>query len=341
LIGLNRRLFPANVVVYEQFQHFWLLPCLKVAAELDLAWILKEGPMTLEEIAGRVNADPDALFRVMRALASQGFFRQLKDGRFANTRLSKPLADGQGSMRNMILHHLGKVNWNLMGNLSYSVRSGEEAFTDLFGKGIYEFLSGHPEESAIFERSMSNLTRLAIDPLLNACDFSVFPILADIGGGEGTLLATILTRHPGIQGVLMDLPGSAARAGEAIRSKGLADRIRIVEGDFFSDPPPVADGYMIKNVLHNWGDPECTRILRNINKSMPVSGTLLILEMIVEENNRPSFAKLIDIQMMVSMAGGRERTLREFMSLLESSGFRISRIIPTIAPLSVIECKKI
>jgi hypothetical protein len=98
---------------------------------------------------------------------------------------------------------------------------------------------------------------------------------------------------------------------------------------------------MIKNVLHNWGDPECTRILRNINKSMPTSGTLLILEMIVEENNRPSFAKLIDIQMMVSMAGGRERTLGEFMSLLKSSGFRISRIIPTIAPLSVIECKKI
>jgi hypothetical protein len=340
LIRLNRSLFPANVVLYEQFQAFWLLPCLKVAAELDIAGILKEGPKTAEEIAGLVRAHPGSLFRLLRALASQGIFRQKKDGTFINTTLSIPLAEGNNSVRSMILHHLGKVNWNLVGELSYSVKTGKEAFPLLYGKDVYSFLSEQPDEFSVFDRSMSDLSRISVDPLLNAFDFSGFRTIADIGGGEGLLLSFILAKNHAASGILLDLPDAAEKARITFRQQGIEDRTSIVEGSFFEIVPPEADCYILKNVLHNWGNEDCLKILRNIRKAIPVHGKLYIMEMIVGKGNKPSFSKLIDIQMMVMNKGAKERTLSEFSDLLAQAEFVPIRVIPTIAPVSVIECRR-
>ena len=340
LIRMNRRLFPSQVVLYEQFQNFWLLPCLKVAAELGLADILQEGPRTPEELAVQVGADPGSLARVLRALASQGIFRRLKDGRYTNSRLSRPLGSGKDSVRSMILHHLGKVNWNLLGELSYSVRTGKEAFPELYGKEVYDFLSERKDEFNIFDRSMSDLSRMSVDPILNAYDFSRFSVIADIGGGEGMLLSAVLSVYPGTRGILLDLPDPSGKARELIRKAGLAERIRMVEGSFFDLAPPAADAYILKNVLHNWGEEECLCILGKIRESIPQNGMLLVVEMIVNRDQRPSFAKMIDIQMMVMNHGARERTLGEFEGLISRAGFRLVRVVPTIAPLSILECKR-
>ena len=341
LLWLNQKMFPANVMLYERLQNLWLLPSIKVAAELDIARLLKEEPRSIEELASLTNTDLGNLFRLMRALASQGIFKLRKDQRYINTPMSKSLIDGKGSLRYMILHHLGELNWDALGELSHSVRTGENAFSHMHGKRIYDFLKDHPDESERFDKSMTNLTELAIEPTLNAYDFSGFRTIMDIGGGEGLLLSNILFKHRHISGILFDLPDGLRKSSEILQRYGVFDRVRIIPGSFFETGLLHADAYILKNILHNWGEAECISILSNICKAMPEKGKILIIEMIIPEDNRFSYGKLIDIQMMAVMQEGKERTRNEYEKLLQKSGLAMSGIVPTIAPFSIIEATKI
>jgi len=340
LVQLNRKLFPGNVVLYEQFQFLWLLPSLYVAAKLDIASVLKGGPLTAMEISERLGADAPSLSRIMRALASQGIFRQTSGGRFTLNGMSKALLDEKGSLRFMILHHLGPVNWNLMSNLEYAVRNGTDAFTDKYGKGIYEFLRDHPEEYALFDKSMSNLSDLGLGPILHAYDFSRFSMIVDIGGGEGFLLANILQNNPVCRGVLFDTPEALEKAPEMVGRYQVEERVSIVPGNFFNSVPASGDLYILKNIIHNWGDEQSTDLLMKIRQAILPGGFFLIIEMVVPPGNQPSLAKLLDIQMMATLPGGKERTAGEYHALLEKSGFALTRIIPTISPICLIEARK-
>ena len=341
LLQLNRKLFPGNVVLYEQFQQFWLLPSIYVAAKLDIAVILKEKPLTAGEISERLSLDESNVSRILRTLSSQGIFKQTRDGRFALNGMSRALLDESGSLRHMILHHLGPVNWNLMSNLEYAVRTGKDAFTDKYGKEIYEFLKDHPEESSLFDKSMSNLSDIGLRPILNAFDFSKFPLITDIGGGEGFLLANILHFNPGCRGILFDTPQALEKAFEMVARYQVENRIQIIPGNFFNAIPLSGDLFILKNIIHNWGDEESIELLKNIHRATGTDSLLLIIEMVVSADSKPSLAKLLDIQMMATMQGGKERTANEYSFLLEKSGFRLSQIIPTIAPISMITAKKI
>jgi hypothetical protein len=340
LLRLHNRMYPANVVLYEHFQYFWLLPCLKVAAELDIAGILKDGPKTIDELAAITRSHTISLFRLMRALSGKGIFRLRKDGRYINTPMSRPLIDGKDSLRHMILQHLGKLNWTIFSELSYSVKTGEDAFTKVYGKFIYDYLAEHPDESELFDKSMTNLTEIAIEPILSVYDFSEFGKVADIGGGEGFLLANVLYKHKNLQGILFDLPEGLNNAPAMLEKYGISERVSVITGNFLETIPAGADAYMLKNIVHNWSDADCVRILSNIHKVLPEKGKILIIEMVLQEDNKPSFGKLIDIQMLVFMHAGRERTRKEFENVLIASGLRINRVVPTIAPFSVIEAGK-
>ena len=340
LLFLNRKLFPGKVVLYEQFQYLWLLPSLYVAAKLDIAGCLNDSPMTSEEIAGRVSAHPPYIFRLLRALSSQGIFKQNPDGRFAINALAKGLLDEPGSLRHMILHHLGPVNWNLMGNLEYAIRTGNDAFSDKYGKGIYDYLRDHPDESVLFDKSMSDLSSLGLAPIIKAYNFSGYPVIADLGGGEGFLLANILWKNPGCKGILYDLPEALEKANDMLCRYRVQDRVQVVPGDFFKSVPADADLYLLKNVIHNWSDEQSSVLLSNINKVIGQNARLILIEMVIPAGNRPSLGKLIDIQMMATLKGAKERTGTEYRSLLEKSGFTLLGIIPTIAPICLIEAKK-
>jgi hypothetical protein len=340
LVRLNRKLFPGNVVLYEQFQSFWLLPTLYVAAKLDIAGLLRNKPLTAREISDHLGADTSNITRILRALCSQEIFKETTDGRFALNAMSKGLLDGPGSLRYMILHHLGPVNWNLMSNLEYTVRTGRDAFSEKYGKPAYEFLKDHPEEYDVFDKSMSNLSDLGLAPILNAYDFSPFSLIADIGGGEGYLLSKILQYHPSCNGLLFDTAEALVKAPHMLAVCGVEDRTLLVPGSFFEAIPAGADLYILKNIIHNWSDSQCTQILKTIHEGMPSHSRLLIIEMVVPSGNEPSLAKLLDIQMMATMAEGKERTAAEYTSLLERSGLQLSRIIPTIAPICLIEARK-
>ncbi|MCX6282840.1 MAG: methyltransferase, partial [Bacteroidetes bacterium] len=205
LLKLHRRLFPGQVVLYEQFQSFWLLQPLYIAAELNVAEFLKEKPLSVEELAFKTNSQPEALYRIMRALASEGIFKET-DGRcFKLNSRARALLDGDGSLRNMIIHHLGKINWSAQGNLLHTVKTGENAFRGKYGMDIYPYLRENLDEFQRFEKSMSDLSALAFDPVISRYDFSSFKTIADIGGGEGLLLARILEKSPFAKGLLFDL----------------------------------------------------------------------------------------------------------------------------------------
>jgi hypothetical protein len=340
LIQLNKKLFPANVVLYEHFQYFWLLPCLKVAAELNIAGMLKYGPKNIDQLARETECNPDYLFRLIRALSSQGIFRQKKNGMVYNTALSGVLIEGTGSLRSMIMQHLGTLNWTVFSELSSSIKTGKDAFSKVYGKRIYDYLAENPEESELFAQSMTNLSEISIEPILSAYDFSQFNTIADIGGGEGLLLSSILYKNPKLHGILFDLPEGVIHAKGIIFKYGISERLTIKTGSFFEGAPAGADGYMLKNVIHNWSDEECILILTSIRSVLPANGKILIIEMIVEEDNKPSFAKLIDIQMMVFMQSGRERTRKEYKELLNRAGLKITNVTPTVSPLFIIEAIK-
>jgi len=340
LLSLNRKLFPGNVVLYEQFQNFWLLPCLYVAAKLDIASLLKDRPLTGAEIAERLNADPENVSRIMRALSGQGIFRKTRDGRYRLNGMANGLLDGPGSLRRMIIHHLGPVNWNAVGNLEYAVRTGKDPFKALYGKEIYEYLKEDTAENERFDRSMADLSDLGLPPVLNAYDFSRFGLIADIGGGDGSLLAGILQRCPESRGILFDAPGVLAKVPGLSENLHLEDRVTIVPGDFFQAVPSSCDLYVLKNIVHNWNDEDAIRLLGRIHENAGPGAVIVIIEMVVPEHDAPSLATLLDIQMMATMAGGKERTAKEYRDLLDKSGFSLTRIVPTIAPLSLIEARK-
>jgi len=340
LLRLNRKTFPANVVLYEQFQYFWLLPALYLAAKFDIATLVKSNPLSPAEIAASLGLDENNVARILRALASQGIFKQRRDGRFANNSMSETLLDGPGSLRYMVLHHLGPVNWNLMSNLGYAVQTGKDAFADKYGKPIYEYLADDRNESAIFDKSMSNLSDIGLVPVLKAYDFSRYPVIADIGGGEGFLLGNILARNKKSRGILFDTPLALKKSEEMLAGCGVKDRVEIIRGDFFQSVPPSADLYLLKNIIHNWSDEQSVSLLEKIGQAMKPGSRLVLIEMVVPDGNTPSLSKLLDIQMLATMTGGRERTAREFRSLLQKSGFILTGIIPTLAPLCLIEAKK-
>jgi hypothetical protein len=273
----------------------------------------------------------------MRALASENIFKKRKDGLYENTKLSKVLINGKGSLRHMLMQHLGTVNWTTLNGLSYSIKSGKSAFSKVYGMKIYDYLSEHPEESALFDRSMTNLSEISIEPILSAVDFNDYPVIADIGGGEGLLLSSILYKYKNSRGILFDLPEGLNHAETILEKYGVADRVKVIRGSFFTTAPAGADVYLLKNVIHNWSIEESIKILTNIRNVMPPHGKILIIEMILDEENHASFGKLIDLQMMVFMEEGRERTRKEFELLLQQVGLRLNRIIPTIAPISVME----
>lgn len=334
-------MFPGNVVLYEKFQALYLLPSIFVAAELNIAGLLKYGKKPIEEIARETGSDPDSLYRVMRALASQKIFRETNGKIFSNTRLSIPLMDGNGSLRHMFRHHLGRLNWQISGDLLETVQTGKDGFNRIYHMNIYDYLSREPESYAVFDQSMSELSSLGLAPMLQAFSFHKIKKLADIGGGEGSLLANILLKNPTMQGILFDLPSALVKSEKILTQYNVSKRVTITEGNFMESVPEGADTYLLKHILHNWSDSACITILSNIRKVLPVNGRILIIEMIVRPGNTSSDAKMIDIQMLTSMPGGKERTKEEFISLLQNSGLTLFRHYSTIAPFSILEARRI
>jgi hypothetical protein len=312
--------------------------CLHVVAELDIATRLADSARPASDIAGEAGVDGPTLHRVMRALASVDVFQEIEGGRFINTALSETLrSDRSGSLRSWVVFYGDEPAWRSWGEFSYSVRTGRSSFEHLYGANMFEYLSHQPERSRIFDEAMSAVTTLASDAIAAAYDCSNIKLLVDVGGGNATMLCSLLRANPHMQGMVFDLPHVATSATTYIASQSLGDRCKFVAGDFFASVPEAADAYFLQRVLHDWDDEHCIQILHTCANAARPGAKLLISEAIIPPGNEPFIGKLIDLHMLVMTHGGRERSLAEYRGLLAKAGWAYTRVVPTASPYSVIE----
>jgi len=315
---------------------YWHARCVYVVAKLGIADLLASGPQSLEELARRTGTHRPALFRLLRALASLGVFAEEPGQRFALTPAAELLRqDVPGSQWAMAVM-MGEEHYSAWGELLYSVRTGKIAFDKIYGMPVFEFLSQNPEQAALFDKAMVGVHGRETSAMLDAYDFSVFSSIADIGGGNGSTLCGILKRHPKIHGTLFDLPGVIERAGATVEAAGLANRVHLVAGSFFESVPGGVDAYVLRHIIHDWDEDKAIRILANVRRAIRDDGRLLVVESVIPPGNEPFFGKLLDVTMMV-IPGGQERTAQEYHDLFGKAGFRLARIVPTAADVSVIE----
>ncbi len=308
-----------------------------LAARLGIPDLLAERAQTAEELAAKTGTHASALYRLLRTLASIGVFAENAEKKFELTPISTLLRrDAPGSVRDFAVMMGEDWIWQAWGELPYSVKTGGVAHEKAQGMGSFEFFQKNAEAGKVFNAAMTNFTRAIIPAVVEAYDFSPLNKLVDIAGGHGLLLAGILKANPRLQGVLFDLPFVIEGAGGLLKEEGVSERIELVSGNFFESVPAGADAYMMKHIIHDWDDGSSIKILRNIRSAMSENGKVLIVEMVVPESNEPHPSKALDILMLV-MEGGKERTKDEYGKLLEASGLRLTKVIPTMSPYSVIE----
>ena len=311
------------------------------AAKLGIADLLADGPKSAAELAAKTEMDERSLYRLLRSLASVGAFSEVEPKTFANTPMTETLrSDAPRSTRDLTIWMGEPEHWKVYGDLLYSVKTGKPAWDNVHGEPVFPYLfNTNKELGEIFNRAMTSYSHQSIGPILEAYDFSDAGTIADIAGGYGHLLAAVLAANPTAKGILFDLKAVLKGAPEMLDSYGVADRVELVEGDFFAAIPVKADVYMLKHIIHDWYDDNNQKILRNIRANMPDDGRVLIIEAVVPEGNTPHFSKIIDLEMLVS-PGGVERTPAEFEKLLSDSGFRMTRIIPTKSLMCIVEAVK-
>jgi ubiquinone/menaquinone biosynthesis C-methylase UbiE len=323
----------------------WIASAIQVAAYYGIADLLQDGPKSIAELAAATQTHPDSLYRLLRALASVGFFEEsnsnaaIQERRFAQTPFSLYLCqDVASSMYAMVRQFWSEWEHRSWGELAYSIRTGQPAFEHVFGKSCWQYLAeDRPDEGAIFHQSMSAFSQTINEALVHAYDFSGISTLMDVGGGQGTLLLATLQAHPSMQGILFDHPQTVEGARELIAQAGLQERCRVMAGDFFVSLPSVGvDACILKQVLHDWNDQHCLTILSNCRRVLVPGKQLLIAELVLPDSHSPTLGAFLDLEMLLNTYG-RERTERQYRTLLEQSGFMLRRIVPTACSHSIIE----
>ena len=317
---------------------FMRTQALASAAKLGLADIVAGEPREVGEIAREVGADESSLYRLLRFLASQGVFEEVEPRRFAPTRLSRGLASSAPMTLRYIAIAMGAEQYDGWGDAAHSFVTGEAGFPLRYGESYFDYLAHHPEASTTFNRAMAAGTRARVDALV-ALDWSAHARVADIGGGSGTALASVLAAHPDLSGVLFDLPGVVAEAPAVLAEAGVSDRCEIVGGSFLTDPLPAADAILLSQILHDWNDEDSAAILRGCRRAIAADGRLLVLDGVVPSGPEPSFLKHMDLHMLV-MLGGKERMEDEWRALLGAEGFEIVRI-SAAGPADLIEARPV
>jgi len=309
-----------------------------VVAELGIADLVAREPMTAEQLGAATHTDSRLLFRLLRYMASLGIFQADEKNRFSLTPKASLLrSDAEGSMRSMA-RIMGRLAPPTVGRLLEGLRMGKCPLEVAFGKSAFEYLSERPEDAALFDAAMTGFHGPETDAVLDVYDLNGIAVLADIGCGIGTALLTTLKRYPALRGLFFDQAHVIERARPAIQAADVTGRCDLVAGNFFESVPGGADAYFLRHIIHDWTDDLSVRILRNIRRAMPQTSRVLIVETIIPEGNDPHPAKNFDIAMML-FPNGMERTEKEYSALLKPAGFRISKIVPTASPVSVIEAR--
>ena len=314
----------------------WIAIALGVVAELGVADLLITGPKSTAELATSLRVQPDNLRRTLRVLACAGIFTCNEEELWSLTEVGETLkSDAKNSMRYLAMSHrqiVSTKSWERFGDV---LRTGKSQTVAAIGSNIYRYYEAHPEDGNIFRHAMHNVSCMAVRSILQSYDFSGFEIAADIGGAYGAMLAGILEKYSNLRGILFDLPYVVERASSNLAD--VSERIEFIGGNFFKDVLPQADLYILKQILHDWNDERCLQILRNIRAAMKLGSRLLVIELTMSDTIRPEPSALLDLHMMVTYDGGRERTVAEYEQLFVKTGLKLHRVHSTPSDFSILE----
>ncbi|MBH5337739.1 methyltransferase [Streptomyces pactum] len=306
----------------------------RAAARLGVADALGEAPATAEDLATAVGADAGALRRLLRALACEGVFAETADGRFAHTEMSRLLReDAPGSLHHIALWCTEPWTWQAWPLLDQAVRSGGQVFTSLYGKEFFPYLhEDAPESARVFDRAMTASSRQSAADVADLLDLGGVGHVADIGGGQGHVLAALLEKYPALHGTLLDLPGVVAGADPRLRPGGaLADRAKLVPGDVRRDIPVAADLYLIKNILE-WDDDSTRRTLRNVVAAARPGARVVVVENLVDDSPSMRFTTAMDLLLLLNV-GGRKHTTGSLLARMAEAGLEVGEVQPVNAYL--------
>ncbi|MFQ5690727.1 MAG: methyltransferase [Gemmatimonadota bacterium] len=328
---------PPHLQLVQMGTAYWVSRIVFVAAKLGLADRMADGPKSAADLAGPTGSHERSLHRLMRTLASLGILSERAEGCFALTPLGEALRTGApGSARSAILSLAGQWAWRAFEEFSHCVETGSTGMEKAWGMPLFEFLAAHPQEASYFSEAMVGIHGQEPAAVAEAYDFSGLGTIVDVGGATGHMLTTVLARHPEPRGVLFDLPHVVRDAPALIAERELADRIAIEEGSFFVEVPAGGDAYLLSHIIHDWNEEQCLTILGNCRDAIPADGRVLIVEFVLPSGDTPHFGKLSDM-VMLAIPGGEERTKREYATLLGKAGLRLTRVVPTETPVSVVE----
>jgi hypothetical protein len=328
---------PAHVQLIQMAAGSWVAAALYGAAKLGLADLLADGPRSAAEMAPATGTHAPTLHRFLRTLGSLGIVTDTGGGRYALTPLGEALKSGApGAARSTIMMFGGPIFWRSWEEIVYSLQTGKTGFEKVWGMGAFDYLAQHPEEASLFSETMVGFHWSEPPTVADAYDFSSLKTVVDVGGASGNMLAAILARHPGVRGVLYDLPHVVRDAPALLKARGIDDRVTIEAGSFFERVPSGGDAYVMSHIIHDWSEEQCLTILGNCRKAMRADSRLLIVETVIPEDNSPHQGKLQDLVMLV-LPGGQERTEAEYDALLTKGGFQLRRVIPTSSVVSIVE----
>jgi hypothetical protein len=306
----------------------WVAQACYAVAKLGLPDAMAAGPRPVAELAAECGADPRVLNRLLRAMVSMGLFRQTAPQTYALTSVTELLrSDVPASLRQMAVLD-GEEVFRSFADIMHTVRTGAPAFESIYGEPFYAYLAGQPQLAATFAEAMSGAQ---VSAALALCDLTDVDLLVDVGGGSAGLLAAALLRHPLLHGMLLELPEAVRQAKATVTDAGVADRVELVEGDFFTAVPPGGDAYVLARVLHNWTDARAELLLRRVHEAMTAAGTprgrLIVLEQLLPEAaDEPGPGKgMVDLLMLVLLEG-HDRTQEDYRRLLERSGFAVRTV---------------
>ena len=309
-----------------------------VATRLGLPDLLANGSRNVSDLARQTHTHANTLYRLMRALAGFALFVEVEPGCFELSPLAQPLrSDTPDSVRHFVMMLGSDWHTRAWSHLLRSVETGETAFGLAHDTMLFDYLDAHPADFDVFNKAMTELTRVDAEVVKAAYDFSPYRKVVDIGGGHGEMLAAILADYPHLSGMLLEIPTVAQGARERMNSLGLAERIEVVNGSGFEGVPTGGDLYLMKHVIQGWRDSEAVILLRHIRDAILVNGRLLIVETVIPEGNDPHLSKISDLEMLVLTPSGRERTAAEYSELLSKAGFNLMNVLPTQSYLFIME----
>jgi hypothetical protein len=327
----------ASTSIRDLLNGYRITQAIRVATVLEIPDLLAAGPRSSDELAMVTGAHPDSLYRLMRALAAVGVFQEEDDRRFRQTAMSDCLRrDAPDSMADWAVFIAGTTQWRTWSDLEYSVRTGGNAFQHVFGMGSWTYRQQHPAIGAEFDLAMSSISNLVIASLIPTFDFGRFATVVDAGGGNGALLAQVLGAYPAMHGVVMDQPHVVAGAHVMLERAGVADRCKVVPGDFFEAVPEGGDAYILKSIIHDWEDREALEILRSCRRAMRDGAALLVIERDLGQPNAMPESKFSDLNMLLG-PGGRERSAEQYARLFAVAGFGFVGVTAGTARFCVFE----